>query len=94
MRLLILLLLASGPRAAQQSGGASALAPKNLKLLAANSDVPFIMRGFNEALGVQCTYCHVQGDYAADTNPKKEMARKMILPDQPELPRHGCFPSG
>ena len=36
------------------------------------------MQGFNEALGVQCTYCHVQGDFAADTNSKKEIARKMI----------------
>ena len=42
------------------------------------SDVPFIMRSFNEALGVQCTYCHLEGDYAAEGNPKKDMARKMI----------------
>ena len=38
---------------------------KNLKLLTAKSNVMLVMRGFNEALGVQCTYCHVQGDFAA-----------------------------
>src|SRR3979411_822666 len=45
------------------------------------------MQGFVQALGVQasggCGYCHVgtapQFDFAADTNPKKNVARKMIL---------------
>jgi Photosynthetic reaction centre cytochrome C subunit/Tetratricopeptide repeat len=45
------------------------------------------MQGFVAALGVQqqggCGYCHVgtapQFDFAADTNPKKTVARKMIL---------------
>jgi hypothetical protein len=50
----------------------------NLKLLAPNTDIPFTMRNFSEALGVQCTYCHVQNDFASDANPKKEIARKMI----------------
>jgi len=36
------------------------------------------MRAFNAGLGVQCTYCHVQGDFASDENPKKETARMMI----------------
>ena len=64
---------------AQQGGrGANLQQFKNLKLLAPNTDMTFVMQGFNEALGVQCTYCHVQGDMAADTNPKKETARKMI----------------
>src|SRR6185503_5336366 len=79
MRLFISLLLVSVPLLAHQSGGAAPLpTPKNLKLLAPTTDIRFVMRGFNEALGVQCTFCHVQGDFAADTNPKKEMARKMI----------------
>jgi hypothetical protein len=59
-------------------GGAPPANYKNLKLIDAKSDVMFIMRSFNEALGVQCTYCHEQGDFAADSNPKKETARKMI----------------
>jgi hypothetical protein len=41
------------------------------------------MQGFAQALGVQCTYCHVgqapQFDFAADTKPTKNVARKMIL---------------
>ena len=30
------------------------------------------MRTFTTGLGVQCTYCHVAGNYASDENPKKE----------------------
>ena len=81
MHLFISLLLVSVSLLAQQPADRSAVpapAPKNLKLLAANSDIRFIMRNFADALGVKCTYCHVEGDFAADTNPKKEMARKMI----------------
>ena len=41
------------------------------------------MQGFALALGVQCTHCHVgqapQFDFAADTKPTKNIARKMIL---------------
>src|SRR5947209_8658472 len=83
MRKLILLLVLPVSLFAQQGGGggrggAPPAPPKNLKLLAPTTDIRFVMQSFNEALGVQCTYCHVQGDFAADTNPKKEMARKMI----------------
>jgi hypothetical protein len=66
MRIFLLWLLASVSLVAQQPAGrAGGPAPtyKNLKVLAANSDVPFIMASFNEALGVQCTYCHVQGTW-------------------------------
>src|SRR5437870_2195475 len=81
MRIFLLWLLLSVSLVAQQPASrAAGPAPtyKNLKVLAAKSDIPFVMVFFNEALGVQCTYCHVQGDPAADDNPKKEMARKMI----------------
>jgi photosynthetic reaction center cytochrome c subunit len=53
-------------------------APKNLKLLKAE-DVRATMGAFRTALGVQCTACHVQGDFASDENPKKETGRKMIV---------------
>ncbi len=53
-------------------------APKNLKLLKPEEVRP-AMGAFRAALGVQCTACHVQGDFASDDNPKKEMARKMIV---------------
>src|SRR6202158_729916 len=101
MQLFISLLLVPVSLLAQQSGGSGAVpapAPKNLKLLAPNSDIPFVMRNFAEALGVQCTYCHVQGDFAADGNPKKEMARKMIgmvrLIDTSFPSSAGAFPEG
>ena len=53
-------------------------AGKNVKELTWGVNVQQIMTGFQTALGVQCTYCHVQGDFASDANPKKEIARNMI----------------
>ena len=55
-------------------------APTNLKVLKASSgaEVTQIMRTFTAALGVQCSYCHMAGNYASDENPKKDIARKMI----------------
>ena len=53
-------------------------APKNLKILQPENLMP-TMQAFRAALGVQCTFCHVQGNFASDENPKKEIARKMIL---------------
>ena len=82
MRFVILVLLLSVPVVAQQpagrAGGAPAATPKNLKVLAPDADIPFAMQMFNQALGVECIYCHVQSDYASDTNPKKDVARRMI----------------
>lgn len=41
------------------------------------------MNAFNESLGVQCTYCHVQEggrfDFASDDKREKRVARQMIL---------------
>jgi hypothetical protein len=55
-------------------------APTNLKVLkgATGAEVSQIMRTFTAGLGVQCTYCHIQGNFASDENPKKETARHMI----------------
>ena len=56
------------------------------------------MRNFNQALGVQCTYCHMEGDFASDANPKKETARKMIAMvrqiDTSFPSSAGVFPAG
>jgi hypothetical protein len=54
--------------------------PKNLKVLTGMSGAEVIqaMFAFRTALGVQCVYCHVQGDFVSDDNPKKEVARMMI----------------
>jgi photosynthetic reaction center cytochrome c subunit len=78
--LLVSLLLVPVTLFGQQAGGRGGPppAPKNLKLLAPDTDIRFVMQNFNKALGVECVYCHVQGDFASDTNPNKEMARKMI----------------
>lgn len=51
---------------------------KNLKVLTPDTDLTDTMKAFNEALGVQCDYCHVAGDFASDANPRKETSRKMI----------------
>jgi photosynthetic reaction center cytochrome c subunit len=55
-------------------------APANLKVLKVSTaaEVGQIMRTFTAGLGVQCIYCHVQGNFASDENPKKEIARRMI----------------
>ena len=82
MRLVILVLVLSVSVVAQQqagrAGGAPAAPPKNLKVLAADAYIPFAMQMFGQALGVQCIYCHVEGDFASDANLKKDIARKMI----------------
>jgi len=55
-------------------------APKNLKILPADNNLIPTMRSFTAALGLgqQCFFCHVQGDFASDENPKKATARFMI----------------
>ena len=54
--------------------------PTNLKVLKLSSgaEVRQVMRTFTTGLGVQCNYCHAQGNMASDENPKKETARHMI----------------
>jgi hypothetical protein len=101
MRLYLTLLVLSVPLFAQEpvGRGANALpASKNLKLIDPKSDLRFVMQTFSAALGVECSYCHVQGDFTADTNPKKEVARKMIaivrLIDTSFPSSTGVFPEG
>jgi hypothetical protein len=54
--------------------------PQNLKVLKIEDprEIGPIMRTFTAGLGVQCVYCHVQGNFPSDDNPKKEIARHMI----------------
>lgn len=97
---LILLSLAAPCLFAQQDKAPAAgpAPPKNLKLLPANDQLNDVMRGFNEALGVQCNYCHVAGDFASDASPHKETARSMIAlvrQIDPYFPSGGSpFPRG
>lgn len=53
--------------------------PKNLKILKPGPDLIPTMRAYAAALGKKCDFCHVQGDFASDANPHKEIARSMIV---------------
>ena len=71
------------PLGAQEKKDASTLSvpdPINLKVLkvATGEELGPIMRTFSSGLGVQCSYCHVPGNFASDDNPKKEAARQMV----------------
>ncbi len=37
-----------------------------------------MMSGFASALGVNCSHCHVPGNFASDDNPNKTIARGMM----------------
>ena len=51
---------------------------KNLKVLKEDQVRP-VMGAMNAALGQRCNFCHVQGDNASDDNPKKLVARQMMV---------------
>ena len=70
-------LCAQPPQEGGRQGGRQQQAPKNLKILSPEQVRP-TMRGFTVALGVECNFCHVQGDRASDENPKKNVARMML----------------
>jgi photosynthetic reaction center cytochrome c subunit len=36
------------------------------------------MQIITQALGVSCEYCHVRGNFASETNPRKAAARRMV----------------
>jgi hypothetical protein len=70
---------------AQPQPGPGAEAPgapgRNLQVLPADIPQPRligIMRSWGQALGVQCSYCHVPGNFASDANPHKNIARGMV----------------
>ena len=83
MRILVTLAMALLPLAAQDAPKQEkrpAPNPTNLKVLkvTTGAEVIQIMRTFTAGLGVQCIYCHVQGNFPSDDNPKKVQARQMI----------------
>ena len=54
--------------------------PKNLKVLkVTGAELMPVMFAFSGGLGVKCEFCHVQGNFASDDNPHKDIARKMIV---------------
>ncbi|MDH7462007.1 c-type cytochrome [Chitinophagaceae bacterium 26-R-25] len=60
----------------------------NLKVLPkdiSHDDLEKVMRGFNNALGVRCNFCHAASatdpkklDFASDSKPEKNQARDMM----------------
>jgi hypothetical protein len=64
--------------------------PKNLKILKPE-EVRAKMHSFTVGLGVNCGFCHVQGDMASDENPHKVIARRMIAMTRQA---NGTFPDG
>ena len=68
-------LFAQQPRYTSSSG--TTPGPRNLKILKPE-EVRAAMQSYTVALGVQCTFCHVQGNMASDDNHHKEIARTMI----------------
>lgn len=61
--------------------------PTNLQVLPKDisaKDLIATMRGYEHALGVECSFCHAQNpqthrlDFASDANPHKNTARTMI----------------
>jgi hypothetical protein len=82
MRWMVASLLLLSPLCAQEKDASKQppANPTNLKVLkvATDGEVRQVMRTFTAGLGVQCVFCHVQGNFASDENPKKEVARQMI----------------
>ena len=100
------LVLAGSVAFAQPGATPSPPPERNLQVLP--SDIPQaqlmqVMQSFTRALGVQCSYCHVAGDFASDANGHKNIARGMLRLTQrlnrellPEIeglgePRVSCF---
>ncbi len=52
---------------------------KTMKGVPAGRLIAIMQFGYSRSLGVQCTHCHVRGNWASDTNPNKEIAREMSL---------------
>lgn len=83
MRLLLIAIAMLLPLCAQQPGEGKKKGPpgppKNLKVLKPDTNMRKVMTEFRLALGVECTGCHVKGDFASDENRHKDIARKMIV---------------
>lgn len=84
-----IVLLTAAPGLAQQAGGGQPTPPPMTNLQVWPKDTPRAqviqtMNAFNESLGVECNYCHVQDaggrfDFASDAKREKKVARQMIL---------------
>ena len=84
---LVVAVIAPTPRA---DGAQEASRLKNIQVLTdlADREVGQLMQSWARQLGVKCTECHVQGDFASDDMEHKLVARKMaamvkLLNEQP-----------
>ena len=82
MRIILSLLLAASlslfaQDAGKKGGGGKGGPPKNLQILTPEN-YRAAMTSFTQALGVQCTYCHVQGQMDSDDKEQKKTARMML----------------
>jgi hypothetical protein len=77
MMLIAIPLCAQAPQGAPPGGRPMQYTPKNLQLLKPE-EVHDAMQAFRTALGVECTFCHVKGDFASDAKHHKIVARGMI----------------
>ena len=75
--LLLLVVILVVPASSMQQGG-DRPGPTNLQVLPEGAPVGQIMRNIRDALGVDCAYCHVDGDRASDDIDKKRIARGMM----------------
>lgn len=81
--LVFALLLAGFATAAttQQAPQGGPPAPRNLQVLPKDTPLPVViakMRVIAASLGVQCSFCHVQGNFASDAKDTKGIARRML----------------
>jgi hypothetical protein len=76
--LLVLIAVVVLPASSMQRGRGAPPAPTNLQVLPEGIDIRMVMQNISGALGVQCTFCHVQGDFASDDIDKKNIARGMM----------------
>lgn len=54
---------------------------KNIQVLKDLKDeaIMALMQSWSREIGVNCLYCHVQGDFASEARAEKQIARKMVL---------------
>src|SRR5260370_21076624 len=62
----------------QGGGGGREVPDKNRKVLNEDEVRP-VMGAMTGALGQRCNFCREQGDFASDDNPKKLVARQMMV---------------
>lgn len=75
--------LAAQAQQSQQPATGEKTAAQQFKNIQVLKDVPASqlipgMRYITNALGVQCNFCHVEGNFAADDKQEKQTARKMM----------------